>query len=98
MSPQKVEEVFRSPAQEPNAVIKALWMVWRNKFLAFAAVLSSLEALISLGIDIPGIEMIPQEYRATVIVVIMGASFVLRVVSQRREDQYHKDQKRAGQD
>lgn len=74
---------------KPRIVQKALALwAWalKNKLLILAGVLTGGEALVTLGIPLPGADYIPVKYRGAAIALVMMGAFVARILAQRKEN------------
>jgi hypothetical protein len=56
---------------------------WALKLAIIAGILTGAEALVQVGIELPGATSIPTWARATIIVTIMCSAFVFRLLAQR---------------
>jgi hypothetical protein len=57
----------------------------KNKLLLTAGALTAAEAMVQLGVPLPGAELIPAKWRGFVIGLLMSGAFVFRILAARKE-------------
>lgn len=62
--------------------------VAKNKYLVLAGILTAGETLVNMGINLPGVDLIPPQYRSIIILGVLIASFIFRTICQREEEEF----------